>query len=70
MLKFIAVQLVDDQDVKGMIYIIRQSEIKRNTLLTPNPQLVPHQPQYYSQSCYSHTSNAIQNTFFFIINKE
>ena len=52
MLKFTAVQLVDDEAVKGMISIIRKSEILQccelyaniewNTLPTSNPQ-----PQYY-----------------------
>ena len=48
MLKFITVQLVDDEDVKGMIYVIRQYEslqcselyanIKLHIIPTPNPQ--------------------------------
>ena len=73
MLKFIVVQLVDNEDIKGMILVIRQTEIiqfcelyaniKRNTVPTPNPKLVPHQPQYYSQSHYSHTFDATQDTF-------
>ena len=73
MLKFIAVQLVYDEDVKCMIFVIRQTDIlqccelyaniKRNTLPTPNPELVPHQPRYYPQFHYSHTSDATQDTF-------
>jgi len=57
MLKFIAVQLVNNEDVKCMISIIRQTEIlqscelyaniKRSTVPTPNLEPVPHQPQYY-----------------------
>ena len=73
MLKFIVVQLVDNEDIKGMILVIRQTEIiqfcelyaniKRNTVPTPNAKLVPHQPQYYPQSHYSHTFDATQYTF-------
>ena len=57
MLKFIVVRLVDDEDVKGMIFVIRQSKIlqccelyaniERNIVPTLNPELVPYQPQYY-----------------------
>ena len=53
MLKFIAVQLVDDEDVEAMIYVICQSEILQycelnanielHTFPIPNPQPVPHQ---------------------------
>ncbi|KAG4943863.1 hypothetical protein JHK84_047921 [Glycine max] len=39
------------------------ANIKRNTLPTPNPELVPHQPRYYPQFHYSHTSDATQDTF-------
>ena len=66
MLKFTTMQLVDEKYVKGMISIIRQSEILQccelyaniqlHTLLTPNPQ-------YYPQSHYSQTSAATQDTF-------
>jgi len=73
MLKFITVQLVDDEDVKGMIYVIRQYEslqcselyanIKLHIIPTPNPQPISHEPQYYPQSHYSHTSNATQDSF-------
>ena len=78
MLKFITVQLVDDEDVKGMIYVIRQYEslqcselyanIKLHIIPTPNPQPISHEPQYYSnpQSHVSHTSNVTQATFYLI----
>ena len=73
MLKFIAVQLVDDEDVEAMIYVICQSEILQycelnanielHTFPIPNPQPVPHQSQYYPQSHYSHASNATKTLF-------
>ena len=76
MLKFTVVQLVDDKNVKGMFFVIRQSEIlqcfelyeniERNTLSTLNPEPIPHQSQYYPQSHYSHTSDATQDTFALI----
>jgi len=68
MLKFIAVQLVDNEDMKGMISVIRQikilqycelyANVEHNTVPTPKPKLVSHQPQYYPQFHYSHTSDA------------
>ena len=65
MLKFKAVQLVDDKEVKGMIFVIRQSEILQCCELYENIKLhtLPHQPQYYPQSHYSHTFDATQDTF-------
>jgi len=65
MLKFKAVQLVDDKEVKGMIFVIRQSEILQCCELYANIKLhtLPHQPQYYPQSHYSHTFDATQYTF-------
>jgi len=57
MLIFIVVQLVDNEDVKGIIFVIRQHEaftcielyanIQLHTLSIPNPQPVSHEPQYY-----------------------
>ena len=54
MLKFTAIQLVDNKDLKGMISVIRQTEIlqccelyaniEHNIVPTPNPKLVPYQP--------------------------
>ena len=59
MLKFTEVQLVDDEDIKGMIFVVRQhkalacielyANIQLHTLPTPNPQPVSHEPQYYHQ---------------------
>ena len=52
MLKFIVVRLVDDEDVKGMIFVIRQSKILQccelyanielHILPSTNPQPIPH----------------------------
>ena len=63
MLKFTAVQLVDNKYVKGMISVIHQIEILQccklyaniecNTVPTPNPEPEPWQPQYYPPSHYS-----------------
>ena len=78
MLKFTVVQLVDNEDVKGMISIVCQHEvltcielyakIQLHTLPTLNPQPISHEPQYYSnpQSHVSHTSNVTQATFYLI----
>ena len=73
MIKFIAVQLVDNEDVKGMISVVCQhkaltcielyANIQLHTLPTPKPQSVSHEPQYHPQSHYSHTSDATQDTF-------
>ena len=58
---------------KCMILIICQTKIlqccklyaniERNTIPTPNAKLVPHQPQYYLQPHYSHTSDVTQHIF-------
>ena len=60
MLKFTTVHLVDNKDVKGMISVIRQTEILQCCELyvnikvpTPNRELEPYQPQYYPSSHYS-----------------
>ena len=68
MLKFTAMQLVDDKDVKCMIFIVCQHAILSSIELyenihlyrlpTPNPQ-----PQYYPQSRYSHIFDATQDIF-------
>ena len=52
MLKYIAFQLIDNEDMKDMISVIRQTEILQccklyaniecNTVLTPNPEPVPY----------------------------
>ena len=57
MLKFTEVQLVDDEDIKGMIFVVRQhkalacielyANIQLHTLPTTNPQTVSHELQYY-----------------------
>jgi len=57
MFKFTIIQLVDNEDMKGMISIICQTQIllccelyaniERNIVPTLNPELVPYQPQYY-----------------------
>ena len=72
MLKFTAVQFVDNEDVKGTILVIHQTEIlqccklyayiKRNIVPTLNLKQLPYQPQYYPQSYYSQLSNATQDT--------
>ena len=56
-----------------MIYVVCQHEIlsfielygniQLHTFPTPNPQILSHEPQYYPQSHYSHTSNATQDIF-------
>ena len=57
MLKFTAMQLIDDEDIKGVIFVVRQHEIlscielyaniELHTLPTPNPKPISHEPQRY-----------------------
>jgi len=72
MLKFTAVQLVNNEDMKDMILVIHQTKILQcyelytniecNTVSIPNPKLVPYQPQYYPQSHYLQLFDATQDT--------